>query len=371
MTLPDGRQRVFGEDDSPDKGVIDVRDYRFFPRLVFGGDIGFGESYMAGEWDTPDLTALFTVIIRNRAAVSDGNWLTAMPQLVRERLAHMALENSIIGSRKNIYEHYDLGNDFYALFLDESMTYSCGLFLSAEDSLETAQQHKYDRLIDKAGIDADDHVLEIGCGWGGFALAAVRRTGCRVTGITISPAQHALAVERVRQAGLEDRIDIQLRDYRHVDGVFDRVVSIEMLEAVGEKYMTDFFQACDRLLKKEGRAVIQTITIPDQRYRAYRRQRDWIQKHIFPGGHLPSLNLISNILTRKTAFTVDHLEYIGRHYATTLSHWRRRFVDNEARVRALGFDTPFIRKWVYYLAVCEAGFANRALGDLQLVLSRH
>ena len=370
MTLPDGRRLVLGTEVSEPKAALDVRDYHFFPRLVFQGDIGFGEAYMYGEWDSPDLVDLFTVLIQNRSAISDGNWLTALPLLIKERLAHIARENSILGSRKNISQHYDLGNDFYGLFLDESMTYSCALFRSPDEPLETAQQRKYHRIIEKAGIGPGHHVLEIGCGWGGFALEAVRRTGCRVTGITISPAQHDLAVKRVRQAGLADRIDIQLKDYRYLEGTFDRIVSIEMLEAVGEKYMPGFFQACDRLLKQGGRAVIQTITIPDQRYPVYRRQRDWIQKHIFPGGHLPSLTLISNILTRKTGFFIDHLDNIGPHYATTLNHWRRRFTENEARVRALGFDTVFIRKWIYYLAVCEAGFANRALGDLQLVLVR-
>ncbi|MEW6077915.1 MAG: DUF1365 family protein [Thermodesulfobacteriota bacterium] len=370
MILPDRRRRILGTEGSGPKGVIDVRDYHFFPRLVFQGDIGFGEAYVDGNWDSPDLAGLFTVLIKNRSAISDGNWLTALPLLIKERLAHIARKNSIPGSRENIYQHYDLGNDFYALFLDDSMTYSCALFQSPGDSLETAQQHKLNRIIEKARIGPDDHVLEIGCGWGGFAIEAVRQTGCRVTGITISQAQHDLAVERVRQAGLQDRIDIQLKDFRHLEGAFDRIVSIEMLEAVGEKYMAGFFQACDRLLKKGGRAVIQTITIPDQRYREYRRQRDWIQKHIFPGGHLPSLTLISSILTRKTGFTIDYLENIGPHYAITLNHWRRRFMDNEAHVRALGFDTVFIRKWFYYLAVCEAGFANRALGDLQLVLVR-
>ncbi len=370
MSLPDGRKRTLGKEDAKPKGFLDVRDYHFFPRLVFHGDIGLGEAYMDGDWDSPDLVDLFTVLIQNRSAISDGNWLTALPLLIKERLSHIARKNSLTGSRKNIYQHYDLGNDFYALFLDDSMTYSCALFQSPEDSLETAQQRKLDRIIEKADIGRDDHVLEIGCGWGGFAMEAVRQTGCRVTGITISQAQHDLAVERVRQAGLADRIDIQLKDYRHLTGSFDRIVSIEMLEAVGEKYMPGFFQACDRLLKKGGRVVIQTITIPDQRYRVYSRQRDWIQKHIFPGGHLPSLTLISNILTRKTGFIVDHLENVGPHYATTLNHWRNRFTKNEAHVRALGFDTVFIRKWIYYLAVCEAGFANRALGDLQLVLVR-
>lgn len=370
IILPDGRSQVLGEENSARMGVIDVRDYHFFPRLVFQGEIGFGEAYMDGDWDSPDLVELFTVLIQNRSAISDGNWLTALPQLIKERSAQIARKNSIFGSRDNIYRHYDLGNDFYALFLDKSMTYSCALFQSPRDSLETAQQHKYDSIIEKAAIGPDDHVLEIGCGWGGFAMEAVRQTGCRVTGVTISRAQRELAVERVNQADLSDRIDIQLMDYRHLKGSFDRIVSIEMLEAVGEKYMPGFFQICERLLKPGGRVVIQTITIADQRYRAYRRQRDWIQKHIFPGGHLPSLNLISGILTRKTALTVDHLEDIGPHYATTLNHWRRRFTANETRVRALGFDTAFIRKWNYYLAICEAGFANRALGDLQLVLTR-
>ncbi len=370
MTLPDGSQKTFGRKDNGKAAAMVVKDHQFFSRLAFQGDIGFGEAYMAGNWDSPDLVALFSLFIANRPVISDGNWLTSLPAVVRERSAHLGRKNSLPGSRKNIYQHYDLGNEFYALFLDESMTYSCAFFASPEDSLETAQQNKYRRIIDQARLESTNHILEIGCGWGGFALEAVRQTGCRVTGITISPAQYALARERVQQAGLADRIDIQLKDWRHLDGCYDRIVSIEMLEAVGEKYIGAFFQACDRLLQKDGRVVIQTITIPDQRYRTYRRQRDWIQKHIFPGGHLPSLELISRTLTRRTAFGIDHLENIGPHYAATLRQWRQRFLAAEDRARAMGFDAVFRRKWCYYFAICEAGFANRILGDLQLVLTR-
>ena len=249
-------------------------------------------------------------------------------------------------------------------------TYSCGIFRSETENLEQAQRNKLWAMITKARIGAEDHVLEIGCGWGGFALEAVRETGCRVTGITLSKEQHAFACRRVAEAGLQDRITLLLRDYRHVEGRFDRIVSIEMLEAVGHKYFGDFFRCCDRLLKPKGLAVLQTITIPDHRYDRYRKGCDWIQKHIFPGGHLPSLGALCRAMAENSRFFVEHLENIGIHYARTLREWRLRFERNVDKVAELGFDRTFQRKWLYYLSFCEAAFGTRSLGNLQLVLTR-
>jgi len=243
-------------------------------------------------------------------------------------------------------------------------------YRTEEDTLEQAQRNKLQAILRKARIRAGDHVLEIGCGWGAFALEAARETGCRVTGITISREQYELARRRVAEAGLQDRVTILLRDYRHVDGVFDRIVSIEMLEAVGHRYFGEFFQCCEKLLKADGIAVLQTITVPDHRYDEYRKGSDWIQKHIFPGGHLPSLGALCDAMARSSRLVVEHLENIGIHYARTLREWRHRFEKNLDGVAQLGFDRTFQRKWLYYLAFCEAAFETRSLGNLQMVLSR-
>lgn len=370
MQLPDGSSQVLGDHRLPPSAIINVRDHGFFRRLAFGGEVGLGESYMAGEWESPSVADVLKVLMTNQESIRSGSMLLASTSQLLDNLRHFARENSHFGSQRNIRKHYDLSNDFFQLFLDESMTYSCGIFRSETENLEQAQRNKLRAMITKARIGADDHVLEIGCGWGGFALEAVRKTGCRVTGITISKEQHALALQRVAEAGLQDRITLLLRDYRHVEGQFDRIVSIEMLEAVGHKYFGDFFRCCDRLLKPQGLAVLQTITIPDHRYDRYRKGCDWIQKHIFPGGHLPSLGALCEAMAGNSRFVVEHLENIGIHYARTLREWRLRFEKNIDRVVELGFDRPFQRKWLYYLSFCEAAFATRSLGDLQLVLTR-
>jgi cyclopropane-fatty-acyl-phospholipid synthase len=289
---------------------------------------------------------------------------------ILEKLRYLARPNNRPGSRRNIRRHYDLSNDFFRTFLDDSMAYSCAIFQDPDDSLETAQQRKFQAVIAKAHLGPGDHLLEIGCGWGGFAIAAARRTGCKVTGITISREQYRLARQRVQAAGLQHRIRILLRDYRDLRGRFDKIVSIEMLEAVGHGYYGAFFKQLDRLLAPGGIAVLQSITIPDQRYEAYRRSHDWIQKHIFPGGLLPSLTVLTRTMTRHSRLMVEAVENIGPHYAATLAAWRRRFVANRERVTEMGFDRVFQRKWIYYLGSCEAGFAERVLGDLQLVLTR-
>ncbi len=337
-------------------------------RLV--GDVGLGEAYMNGWWDTTDLPALFRLFIKNRRELLNGNVATAWLLRQKDRLLHLLRANTPIGSRRNIGEHYDLSNDFFQLFLDPTMIYSCGLYTSDKDTCQEAQRRKIQTIIEKAGIQPSDHVLEIGCGWGGFALEAVRQTGCRITGITISEKQHELAEMRVRQAGLQDRINILLKDYRHMTGLYDKIVSIEMLEAVGHRYLGTFFKACDRLLKPAGRLVLQVITIPDQSYETYRRKTDWIQKYIFPGGHLPSLTALVSAMTRKTSLLVENLEDIGMNYARTLKDWREKFLSNIDKIAALGFDEVFRRKWIYYLAICEAGFQERAIGDIQVVFRK-
>ena len=368
MRLPDGSSKTLGEATSAAPGEIIVRDWRFFSRLVFGGDIGLGESYMDHEWDTPDLPEALAWFIRNWEAFF-GRHERFEPFFDRlNRILYPISENTILGSKKNIVTHYDLGNEFFQVFLDPSMTYSCARWLSDTDTLEQAQKNKLQAMIRKAGITAADHVLEIGCGWGSFAVEAVKATGCRLTGITVSDAQYEYARERIRREGLEDRVEIVLRDYREIRGPFDRIVSIEMLEAVGHKYFETFFECCDRLLRPGGVMALQFISIPDRRYEHYRKGHDWIRKHIFPGGELSSLAVVMKALADRTCLNVQGVENIGKDYARTLREWRARFLAGIDRVSALGFDRTFQRKWVYYLAGCEACFETGYLGDLQMVM---
>lgn len=370
VQYPDGTERRFGAPVVGPPVKMHINDYRFFSRVVLGGDIGFGESFVVGEWDSDDVVGVVRFFIQNRHQVDDGRFATAVVSRLLETIRHRTRRNTLPGSRKNIPRHYDLSNDFFRLFLDPTMAYSSAVYARPEDDLETAQRNKFARIIGKARITAADHVLEIGCGWGGFAIEAVRQTGCRVTGITVSPAQYALARERVTAAGLSERIDIQLMDYRRITGRYDKIISIEMLEAVGHDYYGRYFQCLDSLLKPDGIVVLQTITISDRHYEQYRRESDWIRKHIFPGGHLPSTTALAAAMTRHSFLMIEHLENIGSHYAMTLADWRRRFVANRGKLPAMGFDKAFERKWLYYLTSCEAGFREGVLGDIQMVLTR-
>jgi len=368
--LPDGSERHFGDKHSQLQSRMIIHDYRFFKDAVLGGDIGLGEAYMEGLWDTDDIPLLFSVFIKNRRALANGQMATAWLTRQKDRLLHALRANTLVGSRRNIGEHYDLSNDFFKTFLDPTMLYSCGLYRDENDTCEDAQHNKLQSIIKKADITPADHVLEIGCGWGGFAMEAAGITGCRVTGITVSEEQYQMATERIRQAGLQDKITILLKDYRQVSGLFDKIVSIEMLEAVGHRYLGKFFKTCDNLLKPSGKLVIQVITIPDQRYEDYRRTSDWIKKYIFPGGHLPSVTALAETVTRHTGLLMENLEDIGTNYALTLKDWRESFTRNMDKISALGFDDVFRRKWIYYLAMCEAGFRERAIGDIQVVFRK-
>lgn len=370
VTLPDGTVRRFGEAGGEPTADLLIRDPSFFSRVALGGDVGFGESFMEDGWDSSDPTALLRLLIDNREALADGSSPAARLLARINRLRHLARPNSVPGSRRNIRRHYDLSNDFFAAFLDSTMTYSCALFQAGENDLEQAQRRKLRAIADKARLRATDHVLEIGCGWGGFAILAARETGCRVTGITVSQAQCELARTRVGAAGLEDRVEIVLRDYRQMRGRFDKIISIEMLEAVGDAHYPDFFRCCERLLTPRGLVVLQTITIPDHRYDAYRKDCDWIQKYIFPGGLLPSVTALSRAMAETSRFHLESLENIGVHYALTLRQWRLRLLDQWDQIGASGFDREFRRMWLYYLCYCEAAFATRTLNNVQMVLSR-
>ena len=276
----------------------------------------------------------------------------------------------LLHARRNVEYHYDLGNELFGLMLDETMTYSCAIFERPDEPLADAQRRKLHRVCDKLRLTPDDHVLEIGCGWGSFALTAAGEYGARVTGLTLSPAQAALARERVRSAGLDDRVRILEEDYRIHQGSYTRLASIEMIEAIGEKQFPTFFSACDRLLTAGGRACIQTIVIPDQRWNRYRRSPDWIERYVFPGCLIPSLAALQRTMAQASRLTLAHVEEIGLHYAETLRRWRATFLDRQPEVRALGYDDHFVRTWDFYLASCEAGFRTRALRDAQLVLER-
>jgi cyclopropane-fatty-acyl-phospholipid synthase len=363
VMLPGGDEWAFGRGAEAPACTLRVWSYRLFTRLLLGGDIGFGESYTAGEWTADDLPALVALLVRNMAALDTT--MNGGPVAVRfaNRLLHARRRNTAGGSRRNIRAHYDLGNDFYRQWLDpETMMYSCAVFERPGQALADAQRARLRRVIGLAGIGPDHHVLEIGCGWGGFAIEAARLTGCRVTGITISEEQLRLARERVRAAGLAGRIELKLMDYRDLEGRYDRVVSLEMLEAVGHDYYGLYFRKCAEALRPGGRLLLQVITIPDARYEAYRRTPDWIQKHIFPGGLLPSRAILEAAMGA-AQLRVDRAESIGLHYAPTLRAWRERFNACAVDLQRLGFDATFQRKWNYYLSYCEAGFATGYIDD--------
>jgi cyclopropane-fatty-acyl-phospholipid synthase len=365
VVLPDGRGRSFGDAASEVEGQIDIHDRAAMVRLLIDGETGAGEAYMDGQWSSPDLAALLLLAAMNRQQLSlIGGWWRAPTQAIRV-LSHRLRRNTVRQARRNIASHYDLSNDLYRLFLDESMTYSSAVFASPSQSLEDAQRNKYARVADLAGVSPGMHVLEIGSGWGSFAMYLAGERGAQVTTITISEEQAKLARERIAAAGLSDRISVELRDYREVSGEFDAIVSIEMLEAVGHEYFPAFFETCDRVLRRGGLIGLQSITYPDAAYEQQRRGANWIQKYIFPGGLLPSLAVIERA-THRTSLLVTGVTDIGPHYARTLRAWRERFMANLGSVRSLGFDERFVRMWEYYLALCEAGFATGIFQDLQI-----
>jgi len=371
VRLPDGSHHTFAGSDGGAAEVVEleIHRWRFFSRLLRRADIGAGESFVDGDWSTSHLVGLTRLFLDNESEIAPPSVLGAIGRF-RDRLTHFLRSNTRAQARRNIHAHYDLSHELYALFLDPSMTYSSALFDGPGHDLEAAQRRKNQRLANWAGIQPGHDVLEIGCGWGGFAEYAAGELGCRVTGITLSEEQASFARRRMIDAGLEDRVQIRVMDYRDVDAKFHAVISIEMLEAVGHRFLDGFFATCDRVLRPGGRMALQTITIPDQVYDRYRRGTDWIRAYIFPGGHLPSLGAIQGSLARRTGLVIDRLDNLADDYATTLKQWRARFWSQEARVRALGFDDRFMRMWDFYMATCEAAFRDRQIGVLQLSLAR-
>ena len=367
LRAPDGVRR-FG-DPAAEPVLFEVHDPRWFARLARSGRLAVGEGYQAGEWSSPDLPGVVALLARNQQQVFGRPPLSLLAALGR-LVPRVELPRGLRRAERDVHAHYDLGNSFFSLWLDDSMTYSCALFESPESTLADAQQAKYRSLAEATRIGPDDRVLEIGGGWGGFALHLARERGCRVTTATISRQQHALATQRVQQAGLADRIEVVYSDYRLLQGSYSRIVSIEMIEAIGHRQLGTYFATIDRLLAPDGLAGIQSILVPDQRYNAYRRQGDWIRKHIFPGGMLPSLEAITTAARHSSNLMVYEVREIGPHYARTLREWRERFLVRRGEVDALGLDMHFQRTWEYYLAFCEAAFATHSLRDAQVVLTR-
>lgn len=369
IVCPDGTF-AFGDSKAELQATIAVRHPRFFRRAVFGGDIGVGESFMDGDWSSPDLVRVVRAAVRNMQRLDDGNRATSALTWIANWLLHLLKDNTITGSSRNIAYHYDLGNDFYKLFLDRSLAYSCAYYDSPEDTLETAQERKYGVICEKLDLHPGDHLLEIGTGWGGFAAYAATRYGCRITTTTISREQHAYAKTRfqdLREQGYE--IELLFEDYRKLTGRYDKIVSIEMFEAVGFRHYDEFFSACTRPLKDDGALLLQTITMNERHFRAYLRQSDWIKKYIFPGAELASVAEMLRSTARCSQLQMTDLEDIGLDYAETLQEWRRRFLHRREDVLALGFDHRFLLMWEFYLAYCEAAFRERYIGDVQILFT--
>lgn len=372
LVLIDGNEKhVFGT-LAPNniEATIKVYDQRFYGEIAFGGSIGAGEAYMLNYWSTDNLTNVIRLMCVNQSVMDtlEGGYQWAAKPLLK--VLHWLNSNTAEGSRKNIAAHYDLGNAMFALFLDPTMMYSSAIFNENTPTLQAASELKLKTICDKLDLQATDHVVEIGTGWGGFAIYAATHYGCKVTTTTISQQQYALAKERVEAAGLQDKITLLLEDYRHLTGTFDKLVSIEMIEAVGYQFYDTYFAKVSSLLKPNGLACIQAITIADQRYEAAKKSVDFIQRYIFPGSCIPSNTAMLSSISKVSDLRLFDLEDIGPHYATTLRIWRENFFMHINEVRNLGYSETFIKMWEFYLCYCEGGFAERALGDVHLVLAK-
>jgi cyclopropane-fatty-acyl-phospholipid synthase len=370
--IENGLERRFGARDAkcPLSATVWVDHPRFFADIAFGGSVGAGEAYIQGLWRCADLVSLVRILVVNRDLLNglEGGWaLLSRPLL---RAFHWVHRNSRGGSARNIAAHYDLGNDLYALMLDETMAYSCGIFESEHSTLAEASRAKFDAACRKLALTQNDHLLEIGTGWGGLAIHAAQHYGCRVTTTTISRAQFDYAHEQVARLGLSDRITLLLEDYRDLKGQYDKLVSIEMIEAVGARYLDTYLRKCSALLRPEGAMLLQAITIQDQAYAQALRSVDFIQRYVFPGSFIPAVSVIADSLRRVTDLKIFNLEDIGPHYARTLALWRENFKAKLDAVRRLGYSEQFIRLWEFYLCYCEGGFLERQLGDVQMLLSK-
>lgn len=374
LTMPDGEVVTIGNGDAITASIT-ITDKRFFEKCVLYGDVGFGEAYTDGYWHTDNITNVikwFLLNVEDAPSISGSKAQAGALNILRffNRLQHIRRKNDVKRAKENIAEHYDLNNDFFRLFLDPTMTYSSAYFTKEDMSLQDAQVAKYNSLCESLNLKPADHVLEIGSGWGGNAIHMAKKYGCKVTSVTISEEQYKLAKERVEKEGLNDKVEIKLTDYRNLTGVFDKIVSIEMLEAVGHEFLDAYFKKCAELLKPKGILGFQVITSPDSRYDSIRKGVDWIQKHIFPGTLLPSVDALNSAVKRTSDLNLMGLKEFGQHYAKTLKLWREKFNGQLNEVKNLGFDDTFIRKWNYYLSYCEAAFAMRNIYVMQMVYAR-
>ena len=351
--------------------TVQIHDLQTYASIVHSGSIGVAEAYMRGEWTCSNLTHLVRIFVVNRKVLDNMEKGIARLGVVLHELLHTLLnKNTKQGSKKNISAHYDLGNQFFRLFLDRTLMYSSAIFKNVDESLEKASENKMDHICKKLELRPHDHLLEIGTGWGGFAIHAAKNYGCQVTTTTISDEQFKLARSRVEESGLEDRVEVLKEDYRNLNGQYDKLVSIEMIEAVGHQFLENYFQKCSALLKEDGMLLLQAITIDDRRYHQASKTVDFIQRYIFPGGCLPSISVMADHLRESTDLCIYHLEDITQHYVTTLKRWRESFFANLDLVRDQGFSEEFVRMWEYYLCYCEGGFKERAIGTVHLVATK-
>ena len=349
---------------------INILDTAFYKNIILGGTIGASESFIKGEWSSPNLTNVIRVLARNTEAQDKLENLFTLLSQPFLKVMHKLNENSVRGSKKNISRHYDLSNDFFSLFLDKNMMYSSAIYKSRKTSLEDASTNKLDVICKKLNLKKTDHVIEIGTGWGGFAIYAAKNYGCKVTTTTISIEQYKFAKQKIKEAGLGKKIKVLLKDYRLLKGQYDKLVSIEMIEAVGYQFYDEYFKIIGQLLKNDGEALIQAITIKDQRYSKAIQSVDFIQKYIFPGSCIPSITAIQNSLTSSTDLVINDIRDIGHHYARTLADWRKRFLKNKQEIRKLGFDDKFLRMWLFYFAYCEGGFEEKVISDIHLHITK-
>ncbi len=386
LNEPDGTTHTFGgtntaqphnTDDAtandrfqPVEAVINLHNPAAYTAIAFNGVVGAAEGYMDDHWSTPDLLAVIRFFVSNISALKKMDSERSAGNRVALNLLSRVTRNSLTGSRKNISAHYDLGNDFFELFLDPTMMYSAALFNDQDITLQQASTAKLQHICEKLELKPTDHLVEIGTGWGGMAIHAASHFGCRVTTTTISKQQHDYTKKLVTERGLEDKITVIMRDYRELEGQYDKLVSIEMIEAVGHKYFSSYFKKCSELLKPHGLMLIQAITITDQRYDQARKSVDFIQRYIFPGGCLPSLSVIANHVATVTDMGVVTVSDMSQDYAKTLRCWREAFESRTEQVRALGFDERFIRMWLYYLCYCEGGFMERVINSTQVVIAK-
>ncbi|RIJ12982.1 class I SAM-dependent methyltransferase [Pseudomonas sp. 91RF] len=370
VVIEDGERQVFGTPDSALLGEIHVLDAAAWGMVAGNGSIGAGEAFIHGYWSSPDLTAVVRVFVSNLEVLDgmEGGLAKIGRPLVRG--LHWLNRNTRKGSQKNIAAHYDLGNDLFEQFLDPTMMYSAAQFLSPDDSLEQAQLNKLERICQKLALEPGDHLLEIGTGWGSMALYAAQHYGCKVTTTTLSKEQYAFTARRIESLGLQDRVTLLLKDYRDLTGQYDKLVSIEMIEAVGHRFLPTYFKQCAHLLKSNGLMLLQAITIRDQRYEQAKRGVDFIQRYIFPGGALPCVQKMLEIVSRDTDMNLLHMEDFGLHYARTLRLWHENFRHAHGRLSELGYDDYFLRLWEFYLCYCEGGFLERTIGTAQLLLAK-